>query len=238
VDSHHHDIIRLAWSRRLGLEDSALRPSHRHIEIDDNATSVTFVRLGDASALIGPESVVSASPNSWASRYTDDERSERGVLGAVGAGRSHGPILLYFAGDIGTSIDRHDPLISHELSHVLALEALCAPDDVIAAELTRKRSWFTVLGDDEPAETAAPLATAAYLEWEGVLADLGVLTAPGARRQGNGQVVARLATNDAFDEGMIPQWRTNSENGTSRRLAARLGYEEWGVFVSVELSGP
>lgn len=231
MDSHHHDIIRLAWSRHLGLEDSALRPGERHIKIDPDATSVTFVRLGDASALIGPEIAVSE-----ASAYTDEELSVREFLGALGTGRSQGPVILSFADDVGTTIDRHDPLISHDLAHVLSLDALCAPDDVIAADLTRKQSWFTLLSDSEPAETAQPLASAGYLEWAGVLADIGVLTSPTARRHGNAQVVARLATNDSFDEGMIPQWRTNSENGTSRRLAARLGYEEWGVFVSVEIS--
>lgn len=233
MDSHHHDIIRLAWSRRLGLQDSAFRTGARHIKIDPNETSVTFVRLGDASALIGPESEVAA-----VSDRTDDELSSRGFLGESGTGRSYGPVVLAFAGDIGTEIGRHDPLISHDLAHVLALEALCAPDDVIAADLTRRRSWFTVLSETESAETAPPLASAAYLEWEGVLADVGVLTAPEARRQGNAQVVARLATNDAFDEGMIPQWRTATENGISRRLAGRLGYEEWGVFASIDLTRP
>ena len=51
-------------------------------------------------------------------------------------------------------------------------------------------------------------------------------------------MVARLATNEAFDEGMIPQWRSSAENGAARRLAARLGYEEWGVFIAVDLSNP
>lgn len=171
-----------------------------------------------------------------ANEYSDDDLSRRGALTAVATGRSQGPVVLAFADEIGTAIARHDPLISHDLSHVLTLEALCAPDDVIAADLTRKRSWFTLLDDDRPAESARPLAGSAYLEWEGLLADVGVLTAPSARRHGNAQVVARLATNDAFDEGMIPQWRTNSENGTARRLAARLGYEEWGIFVAVKTS--
>lgn len=181
--------------------------------------------------LIGPEEAVAS-----AAQHTDDELSRRGFLAEKLQGRGHGPVILSFAGDIGTTLDRHDPLISHDLDHVLALEALCAPDDVLAAELTRKRSWFTLLSDNEPADTAPPLSGAAYLEWEGVLADVGVLTAPAARRQGNGQVVARLVTNDAFDEGMIPQWRTNAENTAARRLASGLGYEEWGVFVTVDIS--
>ncbi|MDJ0392384.1 GNAT family N-acetyltransferase [Rhodococcus sp. G-MC3] len=223
MDSHHHDIIRLAWSRRLGLDDSALRPGSRHIAITPDETSVTFVRLGDSSVLIGPERGVES-----ANKYTDGELAARGRPG-------HDHSVLHFAGDISTTIARHDPLISHELAHVLALETLCAPDEVAVADLTRRRSWFTLLDDDRPADSAAPLSCAAYLEWEGVLADVGVLTAPGARRHGNAQVVGRLVTNDAFDEGMIPQWRTSSENGTARRLAARLGYQEWGVQVSIDV---
>lgn len=236
MDSHHHDIIRLAWSRHLELDDSALRPGHRHTGVDSNATSVTFVQLGDSSALIGPADAVAA-----AEERTDEELVKRGALRELStsaAGRSHGPTVLAFADEVGTTLDRHDPLISRELGHILELEALCAPDDVIAADLTRKRSWFALLGDDRPADSAAPLSAAAHLEWEGVLADVAVLTAPAARRQGNAQVVARLATNEAFDEGMIPQWRSSAENGTARRLAARLGYEEWGVFTSVDLSNP
>lgn len=233
MDSHHHDIVRLAWSRRLGLPDAALKPGIRYLQVDPDATEIAFLRLGDASALVGPEQLLEA-----ARHRSDEELADRGTLSLLESsvsGRSRGPIVLSYAADIGTTIDLHDPLISHDLGHVLALDALCAPDDVLSADLTRKRSWFTLLSDDRPAESAAPLSCAAYLEWEGILADVGVLTAPLARRRGNAQVVARLATNDAIDEGLIPQWQTSAENGTARRLGSRLGYEEWGVFTSVEL---
>lgn len=233
MDSHHHDIIRLAWSRHLGSGDSAFEPGRRHTRVDNNATYVTFVGLGDSSALLGPDWAIGN-----ADAFSDADLARRGTLATLtdsAAGRTHGPTILAFADEVGSSLDRHDPLISRELGHVIELEALCAPDDVIASDLTRKRSWFTLLGDDRPADSAAPLAAAAYLEWEGVLADVSALTAPSARRQGNAQVVARLATNEAFDEGMIPQWRTDAENGTARRLAARLGYEEWGVVVSISV---
>jgi hypothetical protein len=233
VDSHHHDIIRLAWSRHLRLPDTALKAGTRHVAIDDSETSVTFVRLGDSSALLGPEWAVDS-----ARQLSDDQLAERGALGEIAgsrAGRTEGPTVILFADDAGTTIDRHDPLISREPEHVRMLESRCAPDDVHAAALSGRHSWFTLLGDESSAESAAPVSSAAYLEWEGLLADIGALTAPSERRKGNAQVVARLATNDAFDEGMIPQWRTNMENGTARRLAARLGYEQWGVFTATTL---
>lgn len=226
--------MRLAWSRHLGLADDALRAGTRHTCIRDDATKITFLTLGDSSVLTGPQWAITAGE-----RYSDDQLARRGTLGELDparSGRVDGPVVLAYAGDIGTEIDRHDPLISHELAHVLALEASCAPGDVLGADLTRKRSWFTLLSDDRPADSAAPLSAAAYIEWEGLLADVGVLTAPQARRRGNAQVVARLATNDAIDEGLIPQWRSSAENGTARRLAARLGYEEWGVFAVADVA--
>ncbi|WP_037141258.1 GNAT family N-acetyltransferase [Rhodococcoides fascians] len=229
MDSHHHDIIRLAWSRHFDLGDSAFRPGVRHVHSDENATSVTFVRLGDSSALIGPASALTA-----AATMSDDELTG-GRLRELASGRTSGPIVLSYADDAGTTIDRHDPLISHERAHVDSLESACAPDDVIAADLVHKQSWFTLLGDDAPVDAAAPLASAGYAEWQGLLGDLGVLTAPDARRQGNGQVVSRLATNEAFDEGMIPQWRCHADNVVARRLGARLGFEEWGALVSIEV---
>ncbi len=208
-----------------------MRIGSRYIAIDPTATSLTFVSLGGASALIGPQWAVEKVQT-----YSDEQLADRSTPSALGdVGRSRGPTALYFADEIGTTIGRHDPLISHEPDHVLALERLCAPDDVIAADLSRKRSWFTLLSDDRPANRASPLASAGYQEWEGLLADVGVLTASSARRQGNAQVVARLATNDAIDEGLIPQWQASIDNGTSRRLASRLGYQEWGVFVSIDL---
>lgn len=62
-----------------------------------------------------------------------------------------------------------------------------------------------------------------------ILADMRVLTDPDHRRHGYAAVVGRLATNDAIDDGLIPQWRARPENTTARRLAARLDYVEIGA---------
>ncbi|MFE3290348.1 GNAT family N-acetyltransferase [Rhodococcus sp. NPDC059234] len=222
MDPHQTDIVALAWSRELGLPDSALAvPGARVVRVEEAAGQVRFLRLGEASALVGP---------AWAldrAAGLDDDSLGRPAalldLTKDRGGSCSGPRILSYAGEIGTDIGAEEPVISHDLEHVLALQSLCPPDDVAEADLTGRRHWFTLVDD-----TAAARAGAAYDEWQGIVARMGVLTAPGQRRQGHGAVVGRLATNDAIDEGLIPQWLSYSQNIASRRLAARLGYEEFG----------
>lgn len=227
MDSHQLDIVSLAWCRELGLPHDALRrPGTRTVRPDTD--TVRFVRLGDASALVGPEWLLDRAAD-----LDDDTLAARATLVELTRdhrGRVAGPRLLAFAGQVGGDVDAEDPLVSHDLQHVQALEALCPPDDVAEARLTSRRAWFTVVD-----ETRRPLAGAGYDEWQGIVARIGVLTAPQLRRRGHGSVAGRLCTNDAIDEGMIPQWSSHPENTASRRLAAHLGYEELGSVTEVAL---
>lgn len=230
MDSHQLDIVSLAWSRELGLPDDALRRAGTRTVRPDTDT-VRFVRLGDASALVGPEWLLARADG------LDDEalgsRSTLVELTRDHGGRCTGPRLLAYAADVGDEIDAENPLISHVLPHVLTLQSLCPPDDVAEADLTGRRNWFTLVDEDEN-----PLSGAGYAEWQGIVARLAVLTAPDARRRGHGTVVGRLCTNDAIDEGLIPQWSSHPGNTASRRLAARLGYEELGSVTEVALGSP
>ena len=133
-------------------------------------------------------------------------------------------------------IGREDPLVSHDLGHVLALESSTPPDDAAEADLARKRNWFVVMDDTAGEEAAAPVSGSGYLEWQGFLGDMGTLTAVAHRRSGFGFTAARLATNDAIDSGLVPQWRSNIDNIAGRLLGQALGYEEIGIHTSVELT--
>lgn len=249
MDSHQLDIVRLAWCRHLGLDDKALddtaldTAAHRveHV-VDDDARSVTVLQLAGTVVVSGPR---------WALELTrgvgTDELFGRPGLAALldgtAPGRTHsdGPLVLAYGGEIGHSIDVHDPLVSHRRAHLLAVEAHCSAGDTVEAHLGRTDELarsFTILGDDRPADSADSLATAGYAEWQSILADVSVLTAPAHRRRGYAHAVAQLATNDAIDEGLIPQWRARTENSIARRLAARLGYTEAGMYVSVTWTSP
>ncbi|MBM4555309.1 GNAT family N-acetyltransferase [Prescottella equi] len=230
MDGHQIDIIRLAWARELGLPDRALgEPGTRHVRVDETTDRIRFVTVSGASALVGPDWAVER-----ARLHDDDELVHGGGLLALAkdhAGRCSGPVELGWAADFGKSIAVDEPLVSHECEHVVALQSLCPPDDVAEAGLTGKSTWYTIVDDDH-----RPLASAGYTEWQGIVADMGALTAPFARRRGLGMTAAQLATNDALDAGLIPQWRAHRDNVASRRLAARLGYEELGTHLSIAVT--
>ncbi len=226
LDSHHRDIIALAWSRDLALPDDSLRRGTRTTGPATGA--VRFVRLGDASALVGPDWLIDRAAD-----VDDDALATRATMLELTrdhGGRCTGPRLLAYAGEVIGGIDTDNPLISHVLPHVQALQATCPPDDVAEADLTARRNWFTVLDSAE-----RPLASAGYAEWQGIVARVGVLTAPDARRHGHGSVVGTLCTNDAVDEGLIPQWSCDPDNVAARRFADRLGYATHGCVVEVSL---
>lgn len=199
------------------------------MRVDETANRIRFVTIAGASALVGP-----AWAAERAEEWSDDELARSGALSALAkdhAGRSGGPTELAWAADFGTDIAVEEPLVSHDLAHVLELQNLCPPDDVAEAGLADKGAWFTVVDDAH-----RPLSSAGYTEWQGIVADMGALTAPAARRRGFGATATLLATNDALDAGLIPQWRAHRDNVASRRLASALGYEELGTSVSIEVA--
>lgn len=228
LDSHHRDIVALAWSRELGLADDALRrPGSR--TVGPATDTVRFVRLDDVSALVGPDWLIDRAAD-----VDDDTLAARSTLLALTkdhGGRGTGPRVLAYAGEVIDEIDTDNPLVSHVLPHVQALQTMCPPDDVAEAGLTARRNWFTTLDTAE-----RPLAGAGYAEWQGIIARVGVLTAPAARRQGHGAVVGALCTNDAIDEGLIPQWSCDPGNTAARRLADRLGYTTLGCVVELSVA--
>ena len=85
--------------------------------------------------------------------------------------------------------------------------------------------------------TAAQVMAAAGCEvWQQVLGHIGVLTHPGHRGLGLGRFAAAVATEEAFTDGLIPQWRAAAESPGSLRLAISLGYLQAGHQTTVALA--
>jgi hypothetical protein len=70
------------------------------------------------------------------------------------------------------------------------------------------------------------LAAANLTPFDGLPADVGILSAPAVRGRGIATLVAAVATNDAFERHGIARWRALCVNTPSRRLAHRLGFED------------
>lgn len=71
------------------------------------------------------------------------------------------------------------------------------------------------------------VAAAGFEVWDGLLAHLAVVTHPAHRGQGYGQVVVSRATEQAFTDGYLPQYRTSDAWPWSVALAKNLGFHRF-----------
>ncbi|MDM7490785.1 GNAT family N-acetyltransferase [Rhodococcus sp. CSLK01-03] len=233
MDGHLLDIVRLAWCRELGLDDAALAAPGRVTRVDDASALVRVLRLGEVSAVVGPGWVVDAVA------AVPDAELDASVLLDLTRGHAVRSHALSYCADWVDATRVRDPLISPELDDLAELLRRCPPDDATEAGLenvteagletvTEEASSFVLLDDDH-----RPLSGAVYTEVQSILADVTALTVPEHRRIGLAATVATLATHDALDAGLVPQWRARRDNTAGRGLAAVLGYTELGTHVSV-----
>ncbi|MBG0739979.1 GNAT family N-acetyltransferase [Paeniglutamicibacter antarcticus] len=234
-------IVQLAWERRLGLADGAIgraveteptaepgTGTDRLVKRDDDAVTLSFIRLWGRSVLVGPGWAVDA-----ATGCTDMELSDHATL--LGLTRTHGghglgTASLYFADDLPLLQPASELTVSAGTPEAVRLESQCPPDDANEVGLSTLEHKFTLMHDD------APVACAAYTEWQGLLARLGVLVAPGQRRQGWGLLAASVAAHEALASGLILQWRADVSNFASNALARSLGLDWAGTQTSVRLN--
>ncbi|WP_434615041.1 GNAT family N-acetyltransferase [Arthrobacter sp. A5] len=225
-------IVQLAWERRLGLHDGAIGraaepDTGRVVKRDDDAVTLSFIRLWGRSLLVGPGWVVDA-----AAGFTDAELTDHAtLLGLTRAYGGHGlgTASLYFADDLPLVQPATELAVSAGNPAAVRLELQCPPDDANEVRLGTLEHKFTLMNED------VPLACGAYTEWQGLLARLGVLVAPDQRRQGWGLLAASVAAHEALASGLILQWRADVSNFASNALARSLGLEWAGTQTSVRL---
>ncbi|MGI3785353.1 MAG: GNAT family N-acetyltransferase [Janthinobacterium lividum] len=227
-------IVELAWARRLGLPDDALEPgtSWRLTRSDDSVAM--FVSLWEHRVLVGPDWLLERAEG------VDDHElaSGPGLLGltartpdGAAPGRLLGAGILSFS-DVYVEHDQLESVVvADDPQAVHDLERQCPPDDVTEVGLGGLGERFVLLDDRE-----APDAGSGYDEWQGILANVGVLVPPALRRGRRGTLAGAMATNDALDSGLVPQWRCRSENVAALGLARRLGYEMVGTQTTVALT--
>ncbi|MDF9279541.1 GNAT family N-acetyltransferase [Arthrobacter sp. EH-1B-1] len=224
-------IIQLAWSRLLGFEDGAMAGTcHRIYREDNNAPLLMFVSLFGKEALVGPTWALDAAKD-----LTGVELSRHSTLLSMSrphGGRGLGEAYLYFSDNLPSFPDS-GPLVSSDPAHARALERLCPPDDVAEVGLSAMENSCVLV--DESSEPPLPLAGAGYDIWEGILAHLGVLTAPDERRRGHASYAVSVAVEESMAAGLIPQWRARTDNVASQRTALRAGFVHAGSQTSVVL---
>jgi len=227
------EIVQLAWDRRLGFDDGAFAGAagRRLTRANDAARSLQFVRLFGSSALVGPQWALDA-----AGGYTDEELAQHVTLLTITRGHGGhglGAAALFFADGLPLQQPSEELTVSHGNPEAIELEALCPPDDVNEVGLADLEHRFTIMHVEDGRRT--PVACGAYTEWEGILAQLGVLVAPEWRRRGVGTLAASIAAHEALASGLTLQWRADVSNKGSLALARSLGFTAGGIQTSVLL---
>ena len=228
-------IIQLAWARRLGLDDdafgTALATDERIVRADESARTVEFVRLFGSSVLVGPQSVIDA-----AAGIPDEEMAQHVTLLTLTrdqGGHGLGAAALFFADDLPLQQPAEELTVSHGNPEAIELEGRCPPDDVNEVGLSDLENRYTIVHEEDGRRV--PLACGAYGEWEGLLANMGVLVDPEWRRHGLGSLAGSIAAHEALAAGLTLQWRADVSNTGCLALARKLGLSAGGIQTSVHL---
>jgi hypothetical protein len=229
VEGNTEAIVRLAWARVLGLPDDALIEPAGGLITHASDEMIMFVRLWQHEVLVGPTGVLDHVRASGGAELVDE--SQLLALSRRWGGRLLGRATLAFRDEYVALEELESVSVTDDPVAVVDLEKACPPDDVAEVGLAEMSRALVTLN-----ELDQPTAGAGYAEWEHIIAHLGVLTPPPFRRRGFGVRSAALATNEALDYGLIPQWRSRIENTASRRTAARLGFVEVGSQTTVLLA--
>lgn len=222
-------------------------------------TPVKFPTRGETRVVVSPESML--CPPEWVGIVTLDGAaiatvptprlaapvravlagSTAGTLPDLGRLRTAlrvdgvlGPATLAYldAGDFIPAADGAVDRLPGGAATTVALDALLAAADPAEAD----ESGLTGITSDAFVVREGPtvLAAAGYRLWPGSVAHLLVLTALGYRGRGLAQRVSSAAAAAALTAGLLPQWRARPT--ASRRVAAALGFREYGAQVSVRLA--
>ncbi|MFW0772431.1 GNAT family N-acetyltransferase [Paenarthrobacter nitroguajacolicus] len=239
-------IIQLAWARRLGLDDDAFAAAaarlttsaadpgelgNRIARVDDSARALVFLRLFGVSALVGPEWALDA-----AASIPDTELAQHVTLLTITrahGGHGLGSSALFFADDLPLQQPSDEHTVSQGNPEAISLEGLCPPDDANEVGLQGLEHRFTIMHPEEDQPT--PVACGAYSEWEGILANMGVLVAPPWRRRGLGTLAASIAAHEALASGLTLQWKADVSNTGALGMARSLGFATGGLHASVLL---
>lgn len=224
--------VQETWARILGLPHESMAQNGARIYLEKSDSPVLmFVSLFGVGVVRGPKWAIEVAHD-----LADHELASHAKLLEISAphgGQPLGEAGLFFC-DTVPSVSGGASTVSSDPAHALALERACSQDDAAEVGLSEMETTFVLLDGDEP--TQLPLAGCGYDIWEASLAHMGVLTAPGQRRQGHAATAVSIAMGQAMDLGLVPQWRARTDNAASIRTALGAGFKQAGSQTTVLLN--
>ena len=229
------------WARNVGCSVEELRPRMPHVRAqagDLMGYEGIFILQFGAAPLVSvpPELVPELFPS--AAEFTleavSDRERIRQLLAPCAVTRVIGPALLCYADE---SCFRPPPLegaralTASDAAAFAMLKARCVPEECEAKEFDLESG--NTFGDLDA--SGALRAVANFHIWSDRIAHIGVITDAEARGRGHASRAVGVATQEALRVGLVPQYRVLSDNLASRRVAAKLGFEEHGWSVAARL---
>ena len=80
------------------------------------------------------------------------------------------------------------------------------------------------------------VAASGYLNMEGTLAYIGVITHPDHRGKGHAKSVVTASMTHALEHNLIPMWRTLDGHEAAVKLAGAIGFEKYAATLDVQLT--
>lgn len=173
--------------------------------------------------LVGPEWAITVARD-----LTNRELASQAKLLKIGSphgGQPLGEAGLYFC-DSQARATRVPTTVSRDSEDAVALERECSLSDVAEVGLSGMMNTLVLLADGGPGLRS--MAGSGYDIWQGNLAHMGVLTAPGERGQGYAATAVSVAVDHAMNSGLVPQGRARVDNTASIRTALGAGFQQAG----------
>lgn len=213
-----------AWAARLRVPPPLLESPGAHLVPRPDLDAVIALEVAGACAVVAPPDALDRL------RTLDvDALLDTAVLAARLADLGARPIGVATLAWCDQPLDVGGRVRPASPDDVARVRGACSEDAWAESGLADHPHLWTIDGDDSPG------ALAGYAPWGEEIAQLGVLTAPPARRRGLATAVAGAATRAATDAGLVAQWRASITNPASAAVARRLGFEPVGRQAAVAL---
>jgi RimJ/RimL family protein N-acetyltransferase len=188
------------------------------------------VPVSDAVAIVdvGGERYMRAPDRLRPTLEAEHPRDLAALLAVLGdeAGDRFGAALLSYVDERAARLMPHEGVVelSDRDGRVEELES--GADEAEWRESISGHVWQRRLGI---VQDQSLLALCALEVWDDDLCHLGAFTAAPARNRGLAGAVVSAAMGDAFDLGLVPQWRCQLGNDASLRVAQKLGFVQAGT---------
>ena len=239
------DVIELAnrwWAGDFARRPDALRPTKTQVQAHAgrmaDATGIWILVAGRAPVVSLPSGamdLLADRAHGWSRSLVADHSALAEAVRPLQVERIVGPAFIGY----GTA---H----TLTLEHAVGARALTSADHAAVADLRAacsEEEWDHGGSDAAQVQTfgcfdeAGNLLTlAGYKIWGGTIAHISIVSARDARGRGLGTQAVAAAAGHALDAGLLPQYRTLAANTPSMAVAKKLGFEEYGFSVFVQLA--